>query len=92
MKVHRLQELVAAVPEVAALAEEAAEEGEDTADDLLIAQMLQKQFDSEHDNALTKEERQINGSSKVGVLDVQKQTNKFRSVSATQSTGWSRRR
>jgi len=39
----------------------------DTSDDLLIAQMLQRQFDSEYDNALGKEENQVNGSSKVRV-------------------------
>ena len=32
----------------------------DTSDDLVIAQMLQKQFDREHDMALAKEERSLN--------------------------------
>jgi len=40
---------------------------EETSDDLLIAQMLQKQFDSEYDSALGKEEQHLNGSSKVRV-------------------------
>ena len=40
-------------------------EEEATSDDLLIAQMLQRQFDSEYDSALGKEENKINGSSKV---------------------------
>ena len=31
-------------------------------------QMLQRQFDSEYDNALGKEENQVNGSSKVVLL------------------------
>ena len=34
----------------------------DTSDDLVIAQMLQKQFDREHDMALAKEERSLNRS------------------------------
>ena len=45
--------------------EDTTAEDEDTMDDLLIAQMLQKQFDNEYDAALGKEETQINGSSKV---------------------------
>ena len=39
----------------------------DTSDDLLIAQMLQKQFDKEYDEALAKEENHINQNSKVTV-------------------------
>merc|ERR1719228_3282446 len=39
----------------------------DTSDDLLIAQMLQKQFDQEYDSALGKEERNMNRNSKVTV-------------------------
>merc|ERR1719228_1278517 len=39
----------------------------DTSDDLLIAQMLQKQFDREYDSALGKEEKNINRNSKVTV-------------------------
>ena len=39
----------------------------DTSDDLLIAQMLQKQFDKEYDLALSKEESHINQNSKVTV-------------------------
>jgi len=38
-----------------------------TSDDLLIAQMLQKQFDQEYDSALGKEERNINRNSKLTV-------------------------
>jgi len=38
-----------------------------TADDFLIAQMLQKQFDKEYDTALSKEECHMNGESKVRV-------------------------
>jgi len=37
----------------------------DTGDDLMIARMLQKQFDKEYDMELGKEENQVNGSSKV---------------------------
>ena len=32
----------------------------DTSDDLMIAQMLQKQFDKEYDLALAKEEQSLN--------------------------------
>ena len=39
----------------------------DTSDDLLIAQMLQKQFDKEYDLALAKEENHINQNCKVTV-------------------------
>lgn len=39
----------------------------DTADDFLIAQMLQKQFDKEHDSVLHNEENHFNGTSKVRV-------------------------
>jgi len=39
----------------------------DTSDDLLIAQMLQKQFDKEYDSQLSKEERNMNRNSKVTV-------------------------
>ena len=34
----------------------------------ITIQMLQRQFDSEYDNALGKEENQVNGSSKVVLL------------------------
>ena len=34
---------------------------------VITIQMLQRQFDSEYDNALGKEENQVNGSSKVRV-------------------------
>ena len=40
---------------------------EDTSDDLMIAQMLQLQFDKEFDQALGVEETQRNGTSKVTV-------------------------
>ena len=39
----------------------------DTSDDLLIAQMLQKQFDKEYDSQLSKEEKNMNRNSKVTV-------------------------
>ena len=39
----------------------------DTSEDLMIAQMLQKQFDKEYDSALGKEERNMNSNSKVTV-------------------------
>jgi len=42
-------------------------EDEDTSADLLIAQMLQKQFDSEYDSVLGIEEKHQNGNSKVRV-------------------------
>ena len=42
-------------------------ENEGTSDDLLIAQMLQMQFDKEYDQALGMEENQRNGTSKVTV-------------------------
>ena len=40
---------------------------EECSNDLLIAQMMQMQFDREHDNALSHEERHRNGGSKVSV-------------------------
>ena len=40
---------------------------EDTSDDLMIAQMLQMQFDREYDQALGVEETHRNGTSKVTV-------------------------
>jgi len=40
---------------------------DDTSNDLLLAQMLQMQFDAEHDDQLKAEERRCNGSSKVTV-------------------------
>ena len=42
-------------------------DGEECSNDLLIAQMLQMQFDREHDTALSHEERHRNGGSKVSV-------------------------
>ena len=39
----------------------------DTSDDLMIAQMLQKQFDKEYDLALANEEKSYNRNSKVTV-------------------------
>ncbi|KAK7083381.1 Down syndrome critical region protein 3, partial [Halocaridina rubra] len=40
---------------------------EDTSDDFLLAQMLQYEFDREHDQQLKREERHYNGNSKVSV-------------------------
>ena len=40
---------------------------EDTSDDLMIAQMLQMQFDKEYDQALGVEETHRNGGSKISV-------------------------
>lgn len=40
---------------------------EDTSDDLLLAQMLQYQFDREYDQQVNREEKQYNGNSKVSV-------------------------
>ncbi|XP_071853911.1 serine/threonine-protein kinase RIO3-like isoform X2 [Apostichopus japonicus] len=39
----------------------------DTSNDMLLAQMLQLQFDREHDNMLAKEEAKYNGESKVSI-------------------------
>lgn len=36
----------------------------DTSNDLMLAEMLQLEFDREHDNMLTKEEAKFNGDSK----------------------------
>ncbi|XP_033123355.1 serine/threonine-protein kinase RIO3-like [Anneissia japonica] len=44
------------------------EDGLDTSNDLLLAQMLQLEFDKEHDLMLTKEERHYNKDSKVQIL------------------------
>lgn len=43
------------------------EEGPDTASDLMLAQMLQMQFDREFDNQLRLEEKKFNGDSKVSI-------------------------
>lgn len=42
-------------------------ESEDTTDDLILAQMLQYEYDREYDQQLNREERQYNGNSKVSV-------------------------
>ncbi|XP_042229249.1 serine/threonine-protein kinase RIO3-like [Homarus americanus] len=42
-------------------------ESEDTSDDLILAQMLQYEFDREYDQQLNREEKQYNGNSKVSV-------------------------
>lgn len=39
----------------------------DTSNDLMLAEMLQLEFDREHDNMLTKEEAKFNGDSKVSI-------------------------
>ncbi|CAN9506028.1 unnamed protein product [Ophioblennius macclurei] len=43
------------------------EEGVDTASDLMLAQMLQMQFDREFDDQLRREEKKFNGDSKVSI-------------------------
>uniref|UniRef100_A0A3B5KW86 Serine/threonine-protein kinase RIO3 n=1 Tax=Xiphophorus couchianus TaxID=32473 RepID=A0A3B5KW86_9TELE len=43
------------------------EEGPDTDSDLMLAQMLQMQFDREFDDQLRREERKLNGDSKVSI-------------------------
>ncbi|XP_072175800.1 serine/threonine-protein kinase RIO3-like [Diadema setosum] len=43
------------------------EMGPETSSDLLLAQMLQLQFDREYDAELAREEQKCNGSSKVGI-------------------------
>ncbi|PWA32830.1 hypothetical protein CCH79_00019310 [Gambusia affinis] len=43
------------------------EEGPDTDSDLMLAQMLQMQFDREFDDQLRREERKFNGDSKVSI-------------------------
>lgn len=40
---------------------------EDCSQDLLLAQLLQKQFDFEHNTYITREEERLNGHSKVGI-------------------------
>uniref|UniRef100_A0A3Q2UBU2 Serine/threonine-protein kinase RIO3 n=1 Tax=Fundulus heteroclitus TaxID=8078 RepID=A0A3Q2UBU2_FUNHE len=44
-----------------------AEDGADTTSDLMLAQMLQMQFDREFDNQLRREEKKFNGDSKVSI-------------------------
>ena len=48
-------------------AQAASPDAADCSDDLLIAQMLQMQFDNEHDTQIANEERVHNGGSKVSV-------------------------
>lgn len=43
------------------------DEGPDTTSDLMLAQMLQMQFDREFDNQLRREEKKFNGDSKVSI-------------------------
>ncbi len=54
--------------EAAAASASAQAEDDECKDDLLIAQMLQMQFDKEYDEVLKKEEAHHNGSSKVKVI------------------------
>ncbi|XP_068021581.1 serine/threonine-protein kinase RIO3 [Melanerpes formicivorus] len=65
----QLEEENAAFPEVAAVAEGPFITGEnvDTSSDLMLAQMLQMEFDREYDAQLRREERKINGDSKVSI-------------------------
>ncbi|XP_012707208.2 serine/threonine-protein kinase RIO3 [Fundulus heteroclitus] len=44
-----------------------AEDGADTTSDLMLAQMLQMQFDREFDDQLRREEKKFNGDSKVSI-------------------------
>lgn len=75
---------VAAVDEDARLAAQlAAEETKrdhDCASDAALALILQRQFDSAHDNQLKKQEARLNGQAKVGVsLDNFRRTPRFKS-------------
>ncbi|KAK3088153.1 hypothetical protein FSP39_015427 [Pinctada imbricata] len=54
-------------PDFGELVAAAAASGEDTANDLLLAQMLQHEFDKEHDQQLKREESHYNGNNKVAV-------------------------
>jgi len=61
------QESLGAAEAAAVTSDSAENRDEECSDDLLIAQMLQMQFDREHDTALSHEERHRNGGSKVSV-------------------------
>ncbi|NXS96582.1 RIOK3 kinase, partial [Jacana jacana] len=65
----QLEEENAAFPEVVAVAEGPFIAGEniDTSSDLMLAQMLQMEFDREYDAQLRREEKKINGDSKVSI-------------------------
>ncbi|XP_074998087.1 serine/threonine-protein kinase RIO3 isoform X4 [Calonectris borealis] len=65
----QLEEENAAFPEVVAVAEGPFITGEniDTSSDLMLAQMLQMEFDREYDAQLRREEKKINGDSKVSI-------------------------
>ncbi|XP_062488823.1 serine/threonine-protein kinase RIO3 isoform X2 [Pezoporus occidentalis] len=65
----QLEEENAAFPEVVAVAEGPfiAGENTDTSSDLMLAQMLQMEFDREYDAQLRREEKKINGDSKVSI-------------------------
>ncbi|NXD93575.1 RIOK3 kinase, partial [Chaetorhynchus papuensis] len=65
----QLEEENAAFPEVVAAAEGPFITGEniDTSSDLMLAQMLQMEFDREYDAQLRREEKKINGDSKVSI-------------------------
>ncbi|CAH1802206.1 unnamed protein product [Owenia fusiformis] len=51
----------------ASLSSQEAATGTETNDDLLLAQMLQHEFDREHDKLLQKQENKYNGDSKVSI-------------------------
>lgn len=72
----------------ARLAEEEAIRDKDCASDAALALMLQKQFDSEYNSQLKKEELRLNGQSKVGVsLDRFKRTGSSNSANTYFSQG-----
>lgn len=48
----------------------ASESSAETTDDWLLAQMLQQEFDREHDQALKKEEKKFNGNNKGSIYNL----------------------
>ncbi|XP_068955880.1 serine/threonine-protein kinase RIO3 [Petaurus breviceps papuanus] len=65
----QLEDEAAAFPEAVAVAEGPFVTGEniDTSSDLMLAQMLQMEFDREYDAQLRREEKKFNGDSKVSI-------------------------
>ncbi|XP_074056175.1 serine/threonine-protein kinase RIO3 [Macrotis lagotis] len=65
----QLEDEAAAFPEVVSVAEGPFVTGEniDTSSDLMLAQMLQMEFDREYDAQLRREEKKFNGDSKVSI-------------------------
>ncbi|OXB56395.1 hypothetical protein ASZ78_004928 [Callipepla squamata] len=87
----QLEEENAAFPEVVAVAEGPFITGEnvDTSSDLMLAQMLQMEFDREYDAQLRREEKKFNGDSKVSIsFENYRKVHPFDSDSSEDEVDW----